>query len=101
LSKKPNRWLGHIKAAAFADIGKIFDPSNPIGSSSRVQALVDDGILNKGLFSAGAGLRVHRMFPFWDLRVRFDVPFYVNRPEVNGEKKETQYRYLLSIESLF
>lgn len=101
LSKSPKRWLGSIDVVAFADLGNIFDRENPIGSSPRVQALVDDGILRKGLFDAGVGLRFHRILPFWDMRVRFDSPFYVNRPEVNGENKETDYRYILSLESLF
>jgi hypothetical protein len=101
LSKAPNKWLGSIDVVAFGDVGTIIDRENPVGSSARVQALVDGGILRKGLFDAGLGLRFHRALPFWDLRVRFDSPFYVNHPEINGESKETDYRYILSLESIF
>jgi len=58
-------------------------------------------VFDRGLFDAGLGLRMRRSFPFWDLYLRYDVPFYVNVPEINGETKETDYRYLFSLTSVF
>jgi hypothetical protein len=101
ISKPRNRWFGEVKLSAFADVGTIFDTSNPISGDPRVQALVDDGVLNETLVDAGVGLRVRRHFPFWDFYLRYDVPLYVNQPKVNGETKETQYRYLFSLTSVF
>jgi hypothetical protein len=101
LSRKPDRFLGEIKLSAFADVGTVFDKSNPISGDARVQGLVDNGILGETLFDAGLGLQMHRQFPFWDFYLRFDVPFYVNQPHMNGESKETDYRYLFSLTSVF
>ncbi len=101
LSRKPDRALGEIKLSAFADVGTVVDNSNPISGDARVQNLVDNGILGETIFDAGLGLRMHRQFPFWDFYLRFDVPFYVNQPQLNGETKETDYRYLFSLTSVF
>lgn len=101
ISASPTRWWGTIRAMVFADAGNILDRENPIGSSARVEALVDDGILRKGLVDAGVGVNLHRSFPFYDLRLRFDIPFWLNRPEVNGESKETQFRHVWSLEASF
>jgi hypothetical protein len=101
LSRAPHRWLGEIKLSAFADVGTVFDDDNPISGDARVQALTDNGILKETLFDAGLGLHMHRRFPFWDFYLRFDVPFYVNQPQLNGEAQETDYRYLFSLTSVF
>jgi hypothetical protein len=102
ISGSPAKRLGSIRAVAFADVGRTFDRENPIRSSPRVQALADAGLLDQLLFDAGVGFQLHRSLPFYDLRVRFDIPFYVNHPELNGsDEKETEYRYVLSLTSLF
>jgi hypothetical protein len=101
LSRPRNKWFGEITAAAFADIGTVLDKSNPIAGDQRIQALVDNGLFSEAIFDAGVGLRMHRRFPFWDFYLRYDIPFYANQPEVNGESKETQYRYLFSLTSVF
>lgn len=101
LSRGANRFLGDWKLMGFGDVGWIFDDNNPIGPSTRVQALVDGGILNKTIVDAGLGLRWRRTLPFWDLYLRFDVPFYVNRPEVNAESKEVDFRWQVSFRSIF
>ncbi len=101
ISQPRDRWFGEIKLNAFADAGTIFDSSNPIAGDPRTQALFDKGVFDRGLFDAGLGLRIRRSFPFWDSYLRYDVPFYVNVPEINGETKETDYRYLFSLTSVF
>jgi hypothetical protein len=40
-------------------------------------------------------------WPFWNFTWRFDVPLYVNHPEINGESEQTDLRYLFSIVSTF
>jgi hypothetical protein len=90
-----------IKAYAFADAGWSFDSENPIGSSYRVARLVEDGVLDRTIADAGVGFSVARTLPFWDMFLRLDIPFYVNQPEINGETKETDYRYVFSLKSLF
>ena len=92
---------GRLSWAAFLDVGKILDNDNPIGGSARVQSLVDDGILDRTLIDAGIGLRSRKAFPFYNLSLRLDVPFYVNHPEVNGETEKTKRRYLLSLNASF
>ena len=82
-------------------MGTILDDVNPIGSSPRVQTLADGGILDATLQNAGIGFVSHRIWPFWDLRMRFDMPLWVNYPEVNGETEKTQFRYLFSISTSF
>jgi len=101
LSRPSNKLWGTLKLIAFADVGKAFDSKNPIGTSERVQALTDAGVLDKSFTDAGAGLLLHRRFPFWDLHARFDVPFWLNQPVVNGEDKETDYRWVFSLSSIF
>lgn len=108
-TKLPLLWLdgiigktvGRLSWAAFLDVGKIFDKDNPIGNSARVQSLVDGGVLDQTLFDAGVGLRSRRLFPFYDMSLRLDLPLYVNHPEINGEKDETKMRYLLSLRGTF
>ena len=41
------------------------------------------------------------MWPFWDLRIRLDMPLWVSYPEVNGETDKTKLRYLFSISTSF
>ncbi|MCK4774966.1 MAG: hypothetical protein KAT30_09270, partial [Candidatus Krumholzibacteria bacterium] len=101
ISQRRDRWFGEVKLNAFADAGAILDGSNPIAGDPRIQELFDKGVFDRGLFYAGLGHRVRRSFPFWDMYLRYDVPFYVNVPEINGETKETDYRYLFSLTSVF
>jgi len=101
LSKAPDKFLGTIKWYGFLDVGKTSDNDNPISISQRVQTLADNGVLNETLVDAGVGFTVHRVFPFYNGFLRFDIPFYVNNPQVNGESKETEYRYVLSLTSSF
>ncbi len=101
ISQPPDRWLGEVKLNAFADAGAIFDSSNPIAGDPRIQSLFDKGVFDRGIFDAGLGLRLRRSLPFWDLYLRWDVPLYVNVPEINGETKETDFRYLFSLTSVY
>ncbi|MFQ5510237.1 MAG: M1 family aminopeptidase [Candidatus Krumholzibacteriia bacterium] len=101
LSGAADKLLGAVKAYAFLDMGATADSDNPILSSQRVQVLVDGGLLDEALVDAGIGFTFHRVFPFYDAFVRFDIPFYVNNPQLNGESKETEYRYVLSLTSTF
>ncbi|MDH3197262.1 MAG: BamA/TamA family outer membrane protein, partial [Candidatus Krumholzibacteria bacterium] len=93
--------LGKLGWYAFYDVGRVLDDTNPIGSSARVQGLVDAGILEATLQDAGIGLRSHRPLPFWDLRMRFDMPLWVSHPEVNGQSEQTRFRYLFSLTIAF
>ena len=86
---------------AFADVGRSFDSVNPIGTSARVTALFDQGVLDETIVDAGIGFTLARDLPFWDLFLRLDIPFYVNQPQINGEKKETDFRYVFSLKSSF
>jgi hypothetical protein len=101
ISQPRDRWLGEIKLNAFADLGTIFDSNNPIAGDSRIQALFDAGVFDRGIVDAGLGLRMRRSLPFWDLYVRWDVPFFVNVPEINGETDKTDFRYIFSLTSVF
>jgi hypothetical protein len=47
------------------------------------------------------GVTLARDLPFWDLFLRLDIPFYVNQPSINGEEKETDFRYVFSLKSAF
>lgn len=94
-------FVGNVEAYGFYDFGRAFDKNNPIGSSARVQALVDDGVLDSPLMDAGVGFVAHRNFPFYNMTLRLDLPFWVSTPEVNGEASETQLRYLLSLNTSF
>ena len=86
---------------AFIDVARSFDNENPVSGSPRIGALVDSGILDETLVDAGVGITLHRLLPFYDALVRFDIPFYVNNPQINGETDETKYRYVLSLSRSF
>ena len=101
LSRPPNKWWGSIKIAGFGDIAATTDETNPIGTSERTQFLTDEGVLNKPFIDAGAGVRWHRRFGFWDMHVRVDVPAWVNQPIINGETAEQKRRYVFSFSTLF
>jgi hypothetical protein len=101
ISQDRHTALGTIKVMAFADVGKALDSDNPIGASARVASLVDQGALDKTLVDAGIGFTLARSLPFWDMFLRFDIPFYVNQPQINGEMKETDFRYVFSLKSSF
>lgn len=93
--------VGSPRVYGFYDIGRVFDGDNPIGSSARVQSLVDGGILDESLMDAGVGFIVHRNFPFYDMTLRVDLPFWVSNPELNGEEEETRHRYVISLDASF
>ena len=59
------------------------------------------GALFETLQDAGIGLRSRRLFPFYDLTLRFDMPIWVNNPAINLEEEETKFRYLFSIQGSF
>ncbi len=94
--------VGSISWYGFFDAGTAMDAGNPIKSSGRVGALVDQGFLDWALMDAGVGFRSRRVFPFWDLTLRLDIPVWVNHPEINfGETEKTRFRYLFSIDGSF
>jgi aminopeptidase N len=93
--------LGKISLMAFADVGKVLDSQNPIASSQRIQDLFDGGFADKVLVDAGLGLRSYKKFPFYNMYLRFDFPVYISQPEINGEDKEFEYRYVFSLNSTF
>jgi hypothetical protein len=97
----PRPLAGRLFWAAFLDVGTTFDNVNPIGGSARVQSLVDGGILDRTLVDAGIGFTARKIFPFYDMSLRLDLPFYVNHPEVNGEEDKTTRRYLFSLSASF
>jgi hypothetical protein len=101
LSRGKKTFLGRISATAFADVGWSTDSRNPIETSERVGKLFSEGALDKTIFDAGVGFTLARDLPFWDLLLRLDIPFYVNQPAINGETKETDFRYVFSFKSAF
>jgi hypothetical protein len=101
LSRDRKTFLGTIKAVAFTDIGRSMDSNNPIGTSARVAALVDEGVLDETMVDAGIGFTLARDLPFWNMFLRFDIPFYVNQPQINGETKESDFRWVFSLKSSF
>jgi hypothetical protein len=92
---------GTITAYGFYDFGRVLDSDNPIRSSARIQALADAGVLDEPLQDAGIGFVARRNFPFFDMTLRLDLPFWVSNPEINGEDEETQHRYIISLSSSF
>ncbi len=92
---------GRISWYAFYDAGKTLDDANPIGSSTRVQALVDAGVLNTTIQDAGIGFRSEVRWPFWHFTARLDLPLWLSRPDIIGETDRTRFRYLLSATSTF
>jgi hypothetical protein len=101
LEKITRRLVGPISWYGFFDAGKILDSDNPIQTSDRVTGLVESGVLNWNLMDAGIGFRARKVWPFWDLTLRFDMPLWVNHPSINGETDQTKYRYLFSIYTSF
>jgi hypothetical protein len=77
------------------------DAENPNTSNERLTELVDSGLLGWTLQDAGVGVRSRRLFPFYDLTLRFDMPIWVNHPVINLEEEETKFRYLFSIQGSF
>jgi hypothetical protein len=77
------------------------DPENPNPSNKRLTGLVEQGALGWTLQDAGIGLRSRRLFPFYDLTLRLDMPIWVNHPVINLEEEETKFRYLFSIQGSF
>lgn len=101
LEKITKPLVGPISWYAFYDVGWIMDKDNPNTSSQRVTRLVDEGVLKWTLQDAGIGLSSRRLYPFWDLTLRLDMPIWVSHPEVNNEGKQTKFRYLLSLTKSF
>jgi hypothetical protein len=101
LEKITKPLVGPIHWYAFYDVGWIMDKENPDPDYSRLTELVDSGLLDWTLQDAGIGLRSRRLFPFYDLTLRFDMPIWVNHPVINGEEEETKFRYLFSIQGSF
>jgi hypothetical protein len=93
--------LGSTSLYGFFDKGWIIDDENPIATSARVQSLVDGGVLGARLEDAGVGIRSWVAWPFWNFTWRFDVPFYVSYPELNGESETVDFRYLFSLTAAF
>jgi hypothetical protein len=101
LGKITKPLVGPIQWYGFYDVGWIMDPDNPNPSNPRLTELVEQGALGWTLQDAGVGLRSRRLFPFYDLTLRFDMPIWVNHPEINEEEEQTKYRYLFSIQGSF
>jgi len=101
LSRGRSSFLGRIEGRLFADFGWNFDSANPIPASPRISGLYDAGLLNGTIMDAGVGFTLSRALPFWDAFLRFDIPFYVNKPAINGESKQTEFRYVFSLSSIF
>lgn len=101
IAKRIAPLVGALSLYGFYDAGWILDTHNPIAGSARVQSLVDDGILKARLEDAGVGFRSDVKWPFWNFTWRLDMPFYVNQPGVNGETKQTDWRYVFSIVATF
>ena len=101
LGKVMDKFPGPLSWYAFYDVGASLDSQNPVASSSRVQNLVDGGILNTTLWDAGIGFRSKAPLPFWNMTMRFDLPFYVSNPELNGEEDKGAFRYLFSLSTSF
>lgn len=93
--------VGPIQWYAFYDVGWIMDEDNPNDDNTRLATLVDRGVLGWSLQDAGIGVRSRRLFPFYDLTLRLDMPLWVNHPVINEEQDETKFRYLFSIEGSF
>jgi hypothetical protein len=101
LEKVTKPLVGRIHWYGFYDAGWIMDSENPNPSNERLTDLVDQGVLGWTLQDAGIGLRSHRLFPFYDLTLCFDMPIWINRPAVNMEEAQTKFRYLFSIQGSF
>lgn len=101
IAKKVAPIVGTLAVYGFYDAGWVLDTRNPIGSSTRIQSLVDTGLFDARVEDAGVGIRSDVKWPFWNFTWRFDMPFYVNHPEVNGETKQTDWRYNFSIVATF
>ena len=67
----------------------------------RVGCSVDGGVLDATLQNAGVGIRSRVAWPFWNFTWRFDMPFWVSNPEVNGETDAVDFRYLFSLDATF
>ncbi len=101
LEKKAAKLLGTLSWYGFYDAGRIQDAGNPIPSSTRIQGLVDDGVLDAILQDAGIGIRSHVAWPFWDFTWRLDMPLWVSDPSVNAETDTVDFRYLFSLTATF
>jgi hypothetical protein len=101
LEKITKPLVGPIQWYGFYDVGWIMDANNPNPSNARLTELVEQGALGWTLQDAGIGLRSRRLFPFYDLTLRLDMPIWVNHPAINLEEEDTKFRYLFSIQGSF
>lgn len=99
-TRKLQKLIGAPSIYGFYDVGWILGGA-PLGASERVQSLVDGGIMDAALYDTGVGIRSAVAWPFWNFTWRFDVPFYVSNPEVNGEGDLLDWRYLFSLNATF
>ena len=101
LEKLLAKGLGTMSWYGFYDAGWILDSDKPIQTSPRVTSLVDAGVLDARLENAGVGVRSDVNWPFWKFSWRFDVPFWVSHPTVNGDDDYVDFRYLFSLNAAF
>jgi len=101
LEKLTRPLVGLIHWYGFYDVGWILDSDNPNPSNARLSELVEQGVLTWTIQDAGIGFRSRRLFPFYDLTLRVDLPLWLNHPEIIGEKDQTRYRYVFSIQGSF
>jgi aminopeptidase N len=101
LSRSPSAGLGEFKWYVFGDAGWILDSENPDRENQRIEDLVQLGVLGWTLADAGVGITWRKNLPFWNMLWRFDVPLYVNHPEINGETEKTKYRWVFSFLTTF
>jgi hypothetical protein len=94
---QPSHWSRYIRrytgislrTVAFLDVGKAFEQDRP-------------SILKESfLYDFGVGLRFGRKTVFGTIDLRIDFPLYVNRPPLNGEENEFDFRWLLSLTDSF
>ena len=78
-----------LRTIAFLDLGKIGDED--------MSPLLDADIL----YDVGIGLRLSRSTVFGNVKLRADFPLYVNKPSLNGEESELEFRWLISFSESF
>jgi hypothetical protein len=101
LEKKLAKLIGTLSWYGFYDAGWVLDNDTSIQTSARVTSLFDSGYLADTLQDAGVGFRGHVAWPFWNFSWRFDMPFYVSTPAINGETEKVDFRYLFSLNASF
>lgn len=89
-SKYVQRYTGiSLQTVVFFDVGKAFEKDRP-------------SILKESfLYDLGVGLRISRSTVFGTINLRADFPFYVNKPLLNNEDNELEFRWLVSLTDSF